>query len=43
MTIEATLIFFRLIKSGPVAFLGFLTVKSYLAIETLQHKTNKGT
>ena len=28
------MITFRRIKSGPVAFLGFLSLKSYLTIET---------
>ena len=35
------LITFRGIKSGPVAFLGFLSLKPYLTIETTQHKTKK--
>ena len=34
MTFEANLINFRGIKSGPVAFSGFLSLKVYLAIET---------
>ena len=34
MTFEANLITFRGIKYGPVAFLGFLSLKPYLAIET---------
>ena len=36
------MITFRGIKSGPVAFLGFLSLKPFLAIETTQHKTKKG-
>ena len=34
MIFEANLINFRVIKSGPVAFLGFLSLKAYLTIET---------
>ena len=30
---------FRGIKSGPVALLGFLSVKLFLTVETIQHKT----
>ena len=33
-TFEANLITFRGIKSGPVAFLGFLSLKPYFTIET---------
>ena len=34
MTFEANLITFRGIKSGAVAFLGFLSLKQYFTIET---------
>ena len=34
MTFEANLITFRGIKYGPVAFLGFLSLKPYLTTET---------
>ena len=32
---------FRGIKSGPVAFLGFLSLEPYLKIQTTQQKTKK--
>ena len=35
------MIVFTGIKSGPVAFLGFLSLKPYLAIGTAQRKTKK--
>ena len=38
-TDEVNLIRFRGIKSGLVAFLGFLSLKPRLAIETTQQKT----
>ena len=34
ITFEGILINFRGIKSGPAAFLGFLSLKAYLRIET---------
>ena len=34
ITFEANSITFRGIKSGPVAFLGFLCLKPYLTVET---------
>ena len=39
--IEANLITFRGIKSGPVAVLGFLSLKLYLAIETTTQDKKK--
>ena len=42
MTFEANLITFRGIKSGPVAFLGFLILKQYFTIErTTQDNTRQ--
>ena len=35
------MITFRGIKPGPVAFLGFLILTSYLTIEKTQHKTKE--
>ena len=35
------MIHFRGAKSGPIAFLGFLSLKLYLTIETTQYKTKK--
>ena len=35
------MITFRGIKSGPVAFLGFLSLKTYLTIETTQDKKRR--
>ena len=39
---EAKLITFRGKTSGLVAFLGFLSLNPYLAIEKTQHETKKG-
>ena len=41
MTFEANLITFRGIKSGPVAFLGFLSLKPYLTIKTTAQDKEK--
>ena len=41
MTFEANLITFRGIKSGPVAFLGFLSLKPYLTIKTTAQDKKK--
>ena len=41
MRFEVNLVNFRGTKSGPVAFLGFLSLKVYLTIKTTQDKKRR--